>query len=67
MTRARAAAAAADAAARDVDGGSALSTVYLAALQRASGLKLVVCNTSFVCWRKGEHGNEKVCGAAGCH
>ena len=51
----------------DGDGGSALSTVFLAALQRASGLVLVLCNTSFVCWRKGAHGTEKARGAAGCH
>jgi hypothetical protein len=51
----------------DGDGGSALSTVFLAALQRASGLVLVLCNTSFVCWRKGDHGTEKARGAAGCH
>jgi hypothetical protein len=51
----------------DGDGGSALSTVFLAALQRASGLVLVLCNTSFVCWCKGAHGTEKARGAAGCH
>ena len=49
------------------DGGDALSTVFLEALQRAAGLRFVLCNIAFRCWRKGVDGVEPTGGAAGCH
>ena len=49
------------------DGGDALSTVFLEALQRAAGLRFVLCNIAFRCWRKGVDGMEPTGGAAGCH
>ena len=49
------------------DGGDAKSTVFIEALQRAAGLRFVLCNIAFRCWRKGVDGVEPTGGAAGCH